>query len=83
MFGCDVVTTEGAAEGAAFGAALQALWADQRAADPGADLAGLAAAHVRLDPRLSAHPHAEATAAYASQYQRFLSHLDAIRPLYA
>ncbi|KAF1694232.1 xylulokinase [Pseudoxanthomonas jiangsuensis] len=82
VFGLPVDVPE-QAEGAAFGAALQALWADQRAADPGADLAALAAAHVRLDPRLSAHPHAEATAAYASQYQRFLSHLDAIRPLYA
>ena len=82
MFGLPVDVPE-QAEGAAFGAALQALWATQRAEDPRADLAALAAAHVRLDPRLSAHPHAEATAAYAAQYQRFLSHLDAIRPLYA
>jgi xylulokinase len=82
VFGLPVDVPE-QAEGAAFGAALQALWATQRAADPSADLAALAAAHVRLDPRLSAHPHAEATAAYGAQYQRFLSHLDAIRPLYA
>ncbi|WP_374012590.1 xylulokinase [Pseudoxanthomonas koreensis] len=82
VFGLPVDVPE-QAEGAAFGAALQALWADQRANDPGTDLAALAAAHVRLDPRLSAHPNAEATAAYAAQYQRFLSHLDAIRPLYA
>jgi xylulokinase len=82
VFGLPVDVPE-QAEGAAFGAALQALWASERAGDTGADLAALAAAHVRLDPRLSAHPHAEATAAYAAQYQRFLSHLDAIRPLYA
>ena len=82
VFGLPVDVPE-QAEGAAFGAALQALWASERASDAGADLAALAAAHVRLDPRLSAHPHAEATAAYAAQYQRFLSHLDAIRPLYA
>ena len=82
VFGLPVDVPE-QAEGAAFGAALQALWASERAGDAGADLAALAAAHVRLDPRLSAHPHAEATAAYAAQYQRFLSHLDAIRPLYA
>ncbi len=82
VFGLPVDVPE-QAEGAAFGAALQALWATQRASDAGADLPALAAAHVRLDPRLSAHPHAEATAAYAAQYQRFLSHLDAIRPLYA
>jgi xylulokinase len=82
VFGLPVEVPE-QAEGAAFGAALQALWASQRASDTGADLAALAAAHVRLDPRLSAHPHAEATTAYAAQYQRFLAHLDAIRPLYA
>ncbi|HET6396270.1 MAG TPA: xylulokinase [Pseudoxanthomonas sp.] len=82
VFGLPVDVPE-QAEGAAFGAALQALWAHQRQGDPSADLASLAAAHVRLDPRLSAHPHGEATAAYAAQYQRFLSHLDAIRPLYA
>jgi len=82
VFGLPVDVPE-QAEGAAFGAALQALWATQRAADPDADLAALAAAHVRLEPRLSAHPHAEATAAYDAQYRRFLSHLDAIRPLYA
>ncbi len=82
VFGLPVDVPE-QAEGAAFGAALQALWATQRASDPGADLAALAAAHVRLEPRLSAHPHAEATAAYDAQYRRFLSHLEAIRPLYA
>ena len=71
------------AEGAAFGAALQALWAVRRAEDADADLAALVAAHVRLEPRLSAHPHAEATAAYEAQYRRFLSHLEAIGPLYA
>jgi len=71
------------AEGAAFGAALQALWASRRASDPGADLGAIAAAHVRMDPRLAARPHAEAGEAYRTQYRRFLSHLDAIRPLYA
>ncbi|TWT21403.1 xylulokinase [Luteimonas marina] len=81
MFGLPVDVPE-QAEGAAFGAALQALWAVQRSGGD-ADLSALAAAHVRLDPRLATHPHAEATAAYAPVYQRFLSHLDAIRPLYA
>lgn len=71
------------AEGAAFGAALQALWATLRAADPDTDLADLAAAHVRMEPRLAARPDADASDAYRVQYRRFLSHLDAIRPLYA
>ena len=82
VFGLPVDVPE-QAEGAAFGAALQALWAVRRAEDADADLAALVAAHVRLEPRLSAHPHAEATAAYEAQYRRFLSHLEAIGPLYA
>lgn len=83
MFGLPVDVPE-QAEGAAFGAALQAMWAVQRPAGGAeGDLSAIAAAHVRLDPRLAAHPHPEATAAYATVYRRFLSHLDAIRPLYA
>ncbi|MCD9033873.1 xylulokinase [Luteimonas sp. Y-2-2-4F] len=70
-------------EGAAFGAALQALWAGLRADDPGADLATLAAEHVRMDPALAVWPDADAADAYRAQYGRFLAHLDAIRPLYA
>src|SRR5690606_38914556 len=83
MFGLPVDVPE-QSEGAAFGAALQALWAVRRA-EGGSDneLSALAASHVRLDPRLAAQPHAGATAAYAAQYRHFLSHLDAIRPLYA
>ncbi len=83
MFGLPVDVPE-QSEGAAFGAALQALWAVRRA-EGGSDseLSAIAASHVRLDPRLAAQPHAGATAAYAAQYQRFLTHLDAIRPLYA
>ena len=71
------------AEGAAFGAALQALWAVARADDPGADLGAITAAHVRMDPRLAAQPRADAAEPYRAQYRRFLSHLGAIRPLYA
>src|SRR5690606_31550570 len=70
MFGLPVDVPE-QAEGAAFGAALQALWAVQRAAQADADLNELAAAHVQLDPRLAAQPHAGATTAYQAQYQRF------------
>lgn len=70
------------AEGAAFGAALQALWATARAQDASADLGALAAAHVRVDPRLAARPRADTADAYRTHYRRFLAHLDAIRPLY-
>ena len=83
MFGLPVDVPE-QAEGAAFGAALQALWACSRASGGSeGELSALAAAHVRLDPRLAAQPHPSATAAYGRQYRQFLSHLDAVRPLYA
>src|SRR5690606_22186925 len=82
MFGLPVDVPE-QAEGAAFGAALQALWAVERASGGAAALSALAASHVQLDPRLAAQPQAQATAAYDAHYRRFLTHLDAIRPLYA
>ncbi|RPE81201.1 xylulokinase [Vulcaniibacterium tengchongense] len=69
-------------EGAAFGAALQALWASQRARG-GASLAELAQAHVRMRADRAAAPDPERAAAYRIHYRRFLRHLDAVRPLYA
>ncbi|MFI8716797.1 xylulokinase [Stenotrophomonas sp. NPDC077464] len=68
-------------EGAAFGAALQALWALGRARGEGATIADITDRHVALDPTLSARPDASRGAAYAAAYDRFLRHLDAITPL--
>src|SRR5690606_36065277 len=59
------------AEGAAFGAALQAAWVLARQHDPDAGLAALVAAHVRLDPRLAARPDPGAADTYRRQYRRF------------
>ncbi|HAI47441.1 MAG TPA: xylulokinase [Stenotrophomonas sp.] len=69
-------------EGAAFGAALQALWALGRARGDRASIAEIAARHVAVDPLQSAHPDAARTQAYATAYARFLRHLDAVTPLY-
>lgn len=69
-------------EGAAFGAALQALWSLQRAAGEDISPAQLAATHVALDPALATIPDPQRHAAYQPAYQRFLDHLDATRPLY-
>lgn len=69
-------------EGAAFGAALQALWALGRARGDGAAIADIADQHVSVDPRQSAHPDPMRTHAYATAYARFLRHLDALTPLY-
>lgn len=68
-------------EGAAFGAALQALWATGRARGETASIADIARMHVALDPALSASPVAARTRAYAAAYDRFLRHLDALTPL--
>ncbi|MGH8026347.1 MAG: xylulokinase [Pseudoxanthomonas sp.] len=71
------------AEGAAFGAALQALWALRREQGDATALADLVAEHVATDTALSAVPDAGRVAAYRAPYQRFLRHLDAVRPVYA
>lgn len=70
-------------ESAAFGAALQALWALSRAQGDAKSLAELAAAHVAVDPALGCMPDPERARAYQLPYQRFLRHLDAVRPIYA
>jgi xylulokinase len=69
------------AEGAAFGAALQALWAHGRA-HGGGDIATIAREHVRVDPASSADPDPDAAGAYRSHYRRFLQHLEAAKRLY-
>lgn len=69
------------AEGAAFGAALQALWALGHARGDEASIADIAERHVALDPQLSARPEPSRTPAYATAYARFLRYLDAVTPL--
>lgn len=68
-------------EGAALGAALQALWARGRAQGDGASIADIARQHVAIDPALFATPDAARVPAYAAAYQRFLQYLDAVSPL--
>lgn len=70
-------------EGAAFGAALQALWVHGRDQGDGANITEIEREHVRLLPTLSARTDADAAAAYREHYRRFLAHLDAVTPLYA
>ncbi len=70
-------------EGAAFGAALQALWALGHAQGETTAVADLVAVHLGTDPALGAQPDASRHAAYAKAYRRFLDHLSAVRPLYA
>ncbi len=71
------------AEGAAFGAALQALWALDHANGGHADLAAIAREHVLIAPGLSTRPDAKNTAAYQGHYRQFLRHLDVARSFHA
>ncbi|WP_315386024.1 xylulokinase [uncultured Stenotrophomonas sp.] len=68
-------------EGAAFGAALQALWALGQARGEDASIADITERHVALDPQLSARPDPTRGDAYAAAYARFLRYLDAVTPL--
>jgi xylulokinase len=69
-------------EGAAFGAALQALWAHGRARNDDTDLISIVREHVRMDSARSSRPDASASAAYGEQYRQFQRHLEAARQFY-
>jgi len=71
------------AEGAAFGAALQALWAHERAQGREADLAAMAREHVLIAPGLSVRPDGKSVPAYQASYRQFLRHLDGAKTFYA
>jgi xylulokinase len=70
-------------EGAAYGAALQALWSLSRVQGNDTTFAELVDTHVSFDDTLACKPHAENARAYREPYQRFLGHLVAVRHLYA
>jgi len=69
-------------EGAAFGAALHALWALGHANGAATEIASITREHVRVQSALSAQPDADNVAAYRGHYRQFLRHLGAARLLY-
>ena len=71
------------AEGAAFGAALQALWAVRRSAGEDVTPAAVCSEHIALDAAHAAIPDPRNAQGYATAYQRFLHHLDAVRSQHA
>jgi len=80
VFDLPVAVTE-QTEGAAFGAALQALWALDHARGGEVEIAALAREHVRCADALGARPaHADA---YREPYQRFLRHLQSAQQFHA
>ena len=82
VFGLPVNVPE-QVEGAAFGAALQALWAHDHAQGGDAQIAAIAREHVRCLPALSTHPDSADAAAYGDAYRQFLRHLEVAKRLYA
>lgn len=70
------------AEGAAFGAALQALWSLRHEEGNAVSLAELAMEHVTVESTLAARPDPSRVASYGPHYARFLQHLQAARSLY-
>jgi len=70
------------AEGAAFGAALQALWATGTDGSAGA-LSSIAREHVLMQEQRGASPDASAVAACGAAYQEFLRQLQTARSLYS
>ena len=71
------------AEGAAFGAALQALWALSRSKGEDTGFAELVDAHVAFDEALACVPRPAQVQAYQEPYQRFTEHLVAVKQIYA
>jgi xylulokinase len=70
------------AEGAAFGAALQALWACETSGDA-PTLAAIAHEHSPMVAERGTTPDATTADAYGAAYEQFLRQLDSARSLYS
>jgi xylulokinase len=70
-------------EGAAFGAALQALWAWRHHAGDTTDIAGITREHVALDEARAARPDAGRVQSYREPYRLFLGQLAALQRAHA
>ena len=69
-------------EGAAFGAALQALWSLDRRADPALGIDTITDTHVRIDAAAGARPNRDNVAAYAAAYRNYARALEHVSPLF-
>ncbi len=72
------VTVQRIDEGAAFGAALQAMWMHQSSS-----LAELVHEHVEVDEASTCEPDGEQSARYDEYYREYLRHSDAVTSLYS
>jgi len=69
-------------EGAAFGAALQALWALERRDDPALDIGAITDRHIRVDATAGVQPDPGNVAAYSTAYRNYLRALGQVSPLF-
>lgn len=76
------VSVQAVDEGAALGAALQALWMHQRQQGDTRPLAALVDEHLTLDPQRGCQPEAEAVCTYTEHYGHYQRHVEAISALY-
>lgn len=67
-------------ESAAFGAAIQALWAS---GEEGKDLGDIAKRHVEMNGKKACVPNGEHAKRYKEAYERFLSYSNTLSPLFA
>jgi xylulokinase len=69
-------------EGAAFGAALQALWSLERRANPALGIGAITDRHVRVDAAAGLSPIPSHVAAYAAAYRNYTRALQQVSPLF-
>ncbi|MEZ5573183.1 MAG: xylulokinase [Halioglobus sp.] len=76
------VTVQKVDEGAALGAALQALWTYLQAQGDQTQLQALVDTHLAMDPQRCATPDPQAVSVYKDYYQKYLRHVDLVTPFY-
>ena len=76
------VTVQTVDEGAALGAALQALWTYQCELGEGAPIQELVDAHLTLDPSRSCGPQAQTESVYSEHYRKYQRYVEAITAIY-
>jgi xylulokinase len=75
------VTVQATDEGAALGAALQALWMHD-GKDSGADMQDFLDSHLALDDSRGCAVDSERSEVYARYYAEYLRHVEVVSPLY-
>jgi xylulokinase len=70
-------------EGAALGAALQALWSHQRAQGSSQSLVDVVDEHLKMDETLCCQPDRQTSSRYEHIYKDYMTHLAVVQPFYS